>query len=98
MAKAKIKEYYPQLCEGNSWWMNSAAIYATAGFTSYWSYAEYVVKKHLITIDIIITYTLLDIGTTSDRIRTLNQDPYFKSGSVTNNPGGKKFSLNTGIF
>ena len=48
--------------------------------------------KHLIPIDIIITYTLLDIGTTPD------QDPYFKSGSVTNNPGGKKFSLNTGIF
>jgi hypothetical protein len=92
MAKAKIKDYYPQLCEGNSWWMNSAAIYATAGFTSYWSYAEYVVKKHLIPIDIIITYTLLDIGTTPD------QDPYFKTGSVTNNPGGKESSLNTGIF
>ena len=72
--------------------MNSAAIYATAGFTSYWSYAEYVVKKHLIPIDIIITYTLLVIRTTPD------QDPYFKSGSVTKNPGGKKFSLNTGIF
>ena len=54
--------------------MNSAAIYATAGFTSYWSCAEYVVKKHLIPIDIIITYTLLDIGTKPD------QDPYFKSG------------------
>jgi hypothetical protein len=46
MAKAKIKNYYPQLCEGNSWWMNSAAIYATAGFTSYWSCAEHAVLKY----------------------------------------------------
>jgi hypothetical protein len=46
--------------------MNSAAIYATAGFTSYWSYAEHVVKIQLIPIDIIITLTFLDIGTTPE--------------------------------